>query len=228
MMSDPRLLGYVRVTLYYGAVLALVWAILALSPAMLFHLPIGGVDDMSGPGGHLGHSLSARDEIRDQVTDEITRTIAQDNFTEVQDLILALIGTVILMLPLVWTYKMTRSRCDFDRALIETVLLLPIIVAGIVLIVQHSLALAFSLAGIVAGVQFRRGLQATSDSLYIFVAIAVGLAAGVKALEVAAVISVFFNYAALTSFASGYGSCEVTSRNSQKSGNDTGQSSLTL
>jgi hypothetical protein len=74
---------------------------------------------------------------------------------------------------------------------------LPGIVAAIVLVVQHSLALAFSLAGIVAGVQFRRALQDTYDALFILVAIGTGLAAGVQALEIAAVLTVFFCYATL-------------------------------
>lgn len=78
-----------------------------------------------------------------------------------------------------------------------TIILLPVVVAGIVLIVQNSLALAFSLAGIVAGVRFRLTLDDTLDAIYIFVAIGAGLAAGIEALEIAVVISVLFNYVIL-------------------------------
>lgn len=62
---------------------------------------------------------------------------------------------------------------------------------------QHSLALAFSLAGIVAGVQFRRALSDTFDTLFIFVAIGVGIAAGINSVEIAVVMTVFFNYASI-------------------------------
>ena len=55
----------------------------------------------------------------------------------------------------------------------------------------------FSLAGIVAGVQFRRALSDTFDTLFIFVSIAVGIAAGIKALDIAAVITVFFTLSSL-------------------------------
>lgn len=48
-----------------------------------------------------------------------------------------------------------------------------------------------------AGVQFRRALQDTFDALFILVAIGTGIAAGVKALEIAAVLTVFFSYATL-------------------------------
>lgn len=50
--------------------------------------------------------------------------------------------------------------------------------------VKNSVALAFSLAGAVAGVRFRSSLSDTADALYIFVAIGVGLAAGIGELGV--------------------------------------------
>jgi hypothetical protein len=101
------------------------------------------------------------------------------------------------MLPISWVHKGIHRSSAHDHSLDETVLILPGIVAGIVLVVQHSLALAFSLAGIVAGVQFRRALQDTFDALFILVAIGTGIAAGIRALEIAAVLTVFFTYSTL-------------------------------
>ena len=94
-------------------------------------------------------------------------------------------------------HKDIHRASAHDHSLDETVLILPGIVAALVLVVQHSLALAFSLAGIVAGVQFRRALQDTFDALFILVAIGTGIAAGVRALEIAAVLTVFFTYSTL-------------------------------
>jgi len=110
-------------------------------------------------------------------------------------MIIILIGTWLLMLPVSWVHRCIHRASVHDHSLDETVLILPGIVAGLVLVVQHSLALAFSLAGIVAGVQFRRALQDTYDALFILVAIGTGIAAGVRALEIAAVLTVFFTYA---------------------------------
>jgi hypothetical protein len=101
------------------------------------------------------------------------------------------------MLPISWVHKGIHRSSVHDHSLDETVLILPGIVAALVLIVQHSLALAFSLAGIVAGVQFRRALQDTFDALFILVAIGTGIAAGIRALEIAAVLTVFFTYSTL-------------------------------
>jgi len=63
--------------------------------------------------------------------------------------------------------------------------------------VQNSLALAFTLAAIVAAVRFRNTLKDTKDAVYIFLALAVGVAAGVFSPTVAAVMSLMFNIVVL-------------------------------
>src|SRR5207248_2084833 len=63
----------------------------------------------------------------------------------------------------------------------------------VVLIVRNSLALAFSLAGVVSAVRFKTSLSDARDVAFIFLAIAVGFAAGVQVLTVAALLSVTFN-----------------------------------
>ena len=110
-------------------------------------------------------------------------------------LAIALCGIWLLMLPVSWVHKGIYRGGEHDHSLDETTLILPGVVASIVMVVQYSLALAFALAGIVAGVQFRRALQDTFDALFILVAIGTGIAAGVGALEVAVVMSLFFCYA---------------------------------
>lgn len=52
---------------------------------------------------------------------------------------------------------------------------------------------------------FRNSLSDTADTLYIFLAICVGLAAGIGKLGVAAVISVVLNYVILTLWKSDFG-----------------------
>ena len=73
------------------------------------------------------------------------------------------------------------------------------------MIVLNSLALAFSLAGIVAAVRFRFSLSQPSDAMYIFVAIGIGLGSGIGALGVAAVISATFVFATLIIWKLEYG-----------------------
>ena len=83
---------------------------------------------------------------------------------------LAMVGATLLMLPVTWIYIMTRRRKGFRQSVVQTLIILPIVVAGVVFMVKNSLALAFSLGGIVAAVSFRNTLRDTKDAVYIFLA----------------------------------------------------------
>ncbi len=65
-------------------------------------------------------------------------------------------------------------------------------VSAILVVVRDSLALAFSLAGIVAAVRFRNNLKESGDAVYIFGSIGIGFATGIHAISVAAALSVVF------------------------------------
>ncbi len=116
-----------------------------------------------------------------------------------------MVGTLVLMLPVSWVYMATRRSTGYAQSIVHTMLILPIVVAGIVLIVRNSLALAFSLAGIVAGVRFRANLKDNRDTVFVFLAIGVGLAAGVQALTVAAILSLVFNFTILMVWRTDFG-----------------------
>ena len=104
----------------------------------------------------------------------------------------AMITAFATALPCAWVYTLTRRRKGFQQSVVQTYLILPVVAAGIVVLVKHSLALAFSLGGIVAAVRFRATLDDSKDAAGIFVVIGIGMAAAV-APSVAWVISIGFN-----------------------------------
>ncbi len=110
--------------------------------------------------------------------------------------LVVILGALLLVVPVAWIYMRTK-RLRYDPALIRSVIILPIVVAGIALVVKNSIALAFSLAGIVAAVRFRNTLKDPQDAVYIFLTIGIGLSAGVQALDVALVMSMIFNFVVL-------------------------------
>jgi hypothetical protein len=107
--------------------------------------------------------------------------------------VVSLLAALFLTLPVAWTYIFVKRNVGYDESVVHTLLILPVAVTGIVLVVKGSLALAFSLAGIVAAVRFRTTLEDVKDAVYVFLAIGIGLAAGVQALGVAAALSLVFN-----------------------------------
>jgi hypothetical protein len=119
--------------------------------------------------------------------------------------LLILIGTLALMMPVTWVYMSARSVPGHNQGVVQTLIILPLVVAGIIIVVQNSLALAFSLAGVVGAVRFRTNLRDTRDLVFIFLAIAVGFAAGVQSLAVGALVSIVFNLVLLLTCRYDYG-----------------------
>ncbi len=111
--------------------------------------------------------------------------------------VMAMLGAVLLMIPVAWVYILTRARRGFNQSTVQTLIFLPIVVAGLILLVRSSLALAFGLGGVVGAVAFRNRLEDPKDAIYIFLSIAVGLASGVQVMAVALAISMFYNVVVL-------------------------------
>lgn len=192
----------VKVTIYYAVLLGLVALCVRFVPGFIDGMPVGGVGELSGAAdleiSQIEDALLSGDFEEDDFS-PASQSSPSDKFLfdDALSLFYAMLGCILLMLPVSWVHRAINREGDHDHSLDETTLVLPTVVAGIVMVVQHSLALAFSLAGIVAGVQFRRALSDTFDTLFIFVSIAVGIAGGIHALDIAVVITVFFSYTAL-------------------------------
>lgn len=117
----------------------------------------------------------------------------------------AIAAAFALSLPVAWIYQLTRAKRGFQQSVVQLLVLLPAVVAGIVLLVKYSVALAFSLAGIVAAVRFRNSLDDSKDAVYVFIATAIGLASAVN-VPVATVMSIGFNVISLTLWYTDFGS----------------------
>ena len=108
----------------------------------------------------------------------------------------AMTGAMLLALPVAWVYLITRRKKGFTQSIVHTLIVLPVAVAGIMVLVQNSLALAFSLAGI-AALRFRNTLDDTKDAIYLFVATGIGIAAAVGQLDVGLALSLVYCVAVL-------------------------------
>ena len=106
--------------------------------------------------------------------------------------LIAMLTAFVTALPVTWIYTLTRRKKGFQQSVVQTYLILPVVAAGIIVMVKHSLSLAFALGGIVAAVRFRTSLDDSKDAAGIFVVIAIGMAAAVTP-SVSFVISIGFN-----------------------------------
>ena len=171
----------VRLLLYYAVLVALTAAAWRYVPhSELFAREsldalFGGLPGAGGGGGRRNATA-----------------VSLDQTTLAVMVTLAMVSSVLLALPVAWVYIQTRAKRGYQQSVVQTLIILPVVVAGIVVLVKYSVALAFSLAGIVAAVRFRNTLDDSKDAVYIFLATAIGLAAAVD-LPVAFVVSVLFN-----------------------------------
>ena len=179
------------ITLYYVACVGAFQLVRLLFPGIEPHLPTGGLEELLSRGA---------DTFQMEI---LSSQLAQA--PEGSRLMLAIVSATGLMVPISWVYFITTQDSRIDRSFAQTMIVLPAIVAGIAAIVQHSLALAFSLAGVVAAVRFRFSLDEPAHTLYIFAAITIGLGAGVSAIGVGATVSIAFVYLTLVLWRLEYG-----------------------
>ena len=186
---------FIQLTVYYAIIAGVVLVALRLYPNMQDYLPIGGVEQLlTQPDANpLQGSASVRAEGVGSLGDSLFW------------LVVAIFGGLLTSLPVSWVYMGIRSGDEYDQSLINTILILPLVVTGIVIIVQNSLALAFSLGGIAGAVRFKNTLKSSGDALFILLSIGIGLSSGIGAVELALVMSAAFNYCFLALWLSEYG-----------------------
>ena len=165
---------------YYAFWIAATWFVLRRFPAFGEYLPVGGISELA----------EADFETFEPVYSRVQRTILAPSGPI--KLLFAIIGAFIAIVPVSWAYFITSRARKLNQSFLQTIVILPIVVTGIAMIVVNSIALAFSLAGVVAAVRFRFSLALPSDAMYIFVAIGIGLGAGIGALAISMVISFTF------------------------------------
>lgn len=179
----------VRVAGYYVVLVAVGVTIGTRYPGFARHF----VGVVSPPGGGTRTEMFVENALTD--TGIVAQTISA---------VMAMVVSFLLALPVAWLYVLTRQKKGYRQSVVQTLITLPVVVAGVVVLVKTSLALAFSLAGIMAAVRFRNTLEDSKDAVYIFLAISIGLAAGVQ-LGVAVALSVIFNVVILVLWYSDFG-----------------------
>jgi len=98
--------------------------------------------------------------------------------TDVSLLLVALLLAFVCGHVIAWIYMFTHSGLSYSRSYVNTLLLMPVLVALVMLILANNLVLAFGLMAIFAMVRFRSVLRDTLDTAYVLAVIVLGLACG--------------------------------------------------
>ena len=207
----------VRLVAYYIAISLFFASILLLLPDISIYITKGEMSSilgiLSSPqfGAEFGRLL---EESRASGADprlepeEIERLLEKSGGFHLSTFVpisMALLFSFFYALPVTWVYRWTRPRKKYNPDLVHTLLVVPIAISLVVFLVKDSIALAFSLAGIVAAVQFRTTLRDPLDATYMFIVIGIGLSAGIGIGQVAILASVAFNAVVLGIWRMNYG-----------------------
>jgi hypothetical protein len=183
-----------KLVIYYTAMIASIVLLINLFPQIIPLLPFGGLDELQ-----QRNDLVTETDLVNLVT---YVRIPLDLLTEGMNITFSMLGALLLMIPVRWVYLEVgdleiAEHQPVERKVSASLLLLPLVVTAIIVIVKFSLALAFALTGIFAGVRYRTSLKNLTDALFIFACMAVGLAAGTRTLEIALALSILFVFTAL-------------------------------
>ena len=179
---------FFRLGIHYAAVLALFLGVGVAFPSVTEYMDmerirvVTSTQDLLGtsPAGEEGPMAGAHS------------TAALFTPERIIPVLMSMFGALLLALPIGWVYTWTGSSHKARQGVARALVMMPIAIAFVVFLVKGSLPLAFSLAGIVAAVRFRTSLSETTDGVFLFVVIGIGLAAGVQLLFVAYLASALF------------------------------------
>jgi uncharacterized membrane protein YhiD involved in acid resistance len=105
----------------------------------------------------------------------------------VGDIFLTLVTSFVLSVLIAYVYRATHKGVSYSQSFVQTLIILAMVVAVVMLIVGSNLARAFSLVGALSIVRFRNAVKETRDVGFVFFVMIIGMAAGTRFYVLAAV-----------------------------------------
>jgi Domain of unknown function (DUF4956) len=79
-----------------------------------------------------------------------------------------------------WVYMATHSGLSYSKSFVNSLVIMPVIVALVMTILTNNIVTAFGMMAIFAIVRFRNILRDTLDTTYILISLVIGMAAGTQ------------------------------------------------
>jgi uncharacterized membrane protein YhiD involved in acid resistance len=105
------------------------------------------------------------------------------------------IGNILVAMScgffIAFLYKYTYSGLNYSSAFNVSLIMLTMITAVVIMVIGNNLARAFGMVGAMSIIRFRTAVKDASDIMFIFFALTIGLASGVKLYSIA-ILGTFF------------------------------------
>lgn len=104
---------------------------------------------------------------------------------DMQAVLLGLLLAFLSGQTIAWVYMATHSGLSYSRSFVNSLVVIPILVALVMMILSNNLVTAFGMMAVFAIVRFRNILRDTLDTTYVLSVLVVGMAAGTQRFPIA-------------------------------------------
>lgn len=108
------------------------------------------------------------------------------NFTiSLGDVLVNMSVALICGIIIAYFYKASYKGAGYTNAFVNSLILLAMVTAIVIMVIGNNLARAFGLVGAMSIIRFRTAIKETMDIIFVFFSLAIGMAAGVGAFYIA-------------------------------------------
>jgi uncharacterized membrane protein YhiD involved in acid resistance len=94
------------------------------------------------------------------------------------DILLNMAIAFVLGAAVALVYRKTHRALNYSVSFVSTLVFLPMVTAVVMMVIGNNLARAFGLVGAMSIIRFRTVVKDTRDTVFVFLALAAGMAAG--------------------------------------------------
>lgn len=96
----------------------------------------------------------------------------------VDSIVLCLLTTFLISSIAAWIYVKTHRGVSYSGTMARSLIILSLVVALVMMVIGNNIARAFGLFGALALIRFRTPVKDANDTVFLFLAVAIGIAMG--------------------------------------------------
>jgi hypothetical protein len=125
--------------------------------------------------------------MNDMFTELFSKPILNEN-ADILSIVFSFLLAAFLTLGLSFVYSIVNKKREGNHIMMQSLIVLSVTIAGAMAIVGNELARAFGLVGAVSVIRFRTSVQNYRDMAFVFIAIVIGMACGLRLYAVAGIV----------------------------------------
>jgi uncharacterized membrane protein YhiD involved in acid resistance len=126
-----------------------------------------------------------------------------------EQILCALLATFVLSVVIATVYRWTYQGLSYSRSFVHTLVLSSVVTSILIMAIGNNLARGLGILGTLAIVRFRTPIRDPRDIIFLFAALATGIACGASVFHVAIIGTLFFGLVAFYLHGSTFASLRV-------------------